>query len=188
MIKIVRPGVVLLCVFIFNIGCRTKEPVLPASKANTSSDGPVLAPPQQAPPTTPQGGNAALPTEGDPSAKSASNQPATGPANSAPAPLPTEGDPTGTATAGDASKPASEDAAEAAKIKANLASMSAEDRAAVEKQKICPVSGEKLGTMGAPPKVKVAGHDVFICCKSCEEPLTKDPAKFLAKIGLEPNK
>jgi hypothetical protein len=108
--------------------------------------------------------------------------------NPSPAPLPTEGDPTGTATTGDTSKPASEDPAEAAKIKANLASLPVEERAAIEKQKICPVSGELLGTMGAPPKVKVAGHDVYICCKSCEEPLTKDPAKFLAKIGLEPNK
>jgi hypothetical protein len=157
----VRLGIIVLCVSIINVGCRSKEPVVPGQKTTKPSEGPVLAPPQQTPPATPQGSNAALPTEGDP---------------------------TGTATAGNASKPASEDPAVAAKIKANLASLSAEDRAAIEKQKICPVSGELLGTMGAPPKVKVAGHDVYICCKSCEEPLTTDPAKFLAKIGLEPNK
>jgi hypothetical protein len=187
MTNTIRLGVVVLCGLVIAGGCR-KEPVVPASKPGTSGEGPVLAPPKQAPPTTPQGGNAALPTEGDPTAKSASTQPATGDANSAPAPLPTEGDPTGTATAGDTTKPASEDAAEAAKIKATLASLPAEERAAIEKQKICPVSGEKLGTMGAPPKVNVAGHTVYLCCKGCEEPLTKDPAKFLAKIGLEPNK
>ena len=183
----VRLGIVVLCVSMINVGCRSKEPVVPGQKTTKPGEGPVLAPPQQTPPATPQGGNAALPTEGDPTAKSAA-APATGAANSSPVPLPTEGDPTGTATAGSASPPASEDPAVAAKIKANLASLSAEDRAAIEKQKICPVSGELLGTMGAPPKVTVAGHDVYICCKSCEEPLTKDPAKFLAKIGLEPNK
>jgi YHS domain-containing protein len=156
MTNIVRLGVVVLCVSIISIGCR-KEPVVPAPKSGTPGEGPVLAPPQQ----TPQGGNAALPTEGDA---------------------------TGTAAAGDTSKPASENPAEAAKIKATLASLPAEERAAIEKQKICPVSGEKLGTMGAPPKVTVAGHTVYLCCKGCEEPLTKEPEKFLAKIGLEPNK
>ena len=186
MTNFVRLGVVVLCVSIVSIGCR-KEPMVPAPKTSTPSEGPVLAPPKQTPPTAPQGGNAALPTEGDPAAKSATSAPA-GPANSSPAPLPTEGDPTGTATAGDTSKPASADPAEAAKIKATLASLPAEERAAIEKQKICPVSGELLGTMGAPPKVTVAGHAVYLCCKGCEEALKEEPAKFLAKIGLEPNK
>ena len=61
-----------------------------------------------------------------------------------------------------------------------------EVRALVAKQKICPVSGEALGAMGAPIKLTVAGHDVFVCCESCEEPLKTDPAKHLAKIGLTP--
>jgi hypothetical protein len=81
-----------------------------------------------------------------------------------------------------------EQSPDAAKIKANFASLSESDRALAEKQKICPVSGEPLGEMGPPKKVSVAGHDVFICCGSCEEPLTKDPAKYLAKVGLEPAK
>jgi len=72
------------------------------------------------------------------------------------------------------------------KIEAKLASLSAEDRALVLKQKICPVSGEPLGEMGAPVKVDVAGQQVFICCASCKEDLEKDPAKYLAKIGLKP--
>jgi hypothetical protein len=40
--------------------------------------------------------------------------------------------------------------------------------------------------MGTPIKVSVAGHEVFICCEHCEEPLKAEPAKYLAKIGLEP--
>ncbi|HVT27837.1 MAG TPA: hypothetical protein VHE81_07460 [Lacipirellulaceae bacterium] len=78
--------------------------------------------------------------------------------------------------------------AESAKIKANLASLSPGDRALAEKQKICPVSGELLGSMDPPKKITVAGHEVFICCPGCEEDLKNDPAKYLAKIGLQPTK
>lgn len=74
----------------------------------------------------------------------------------------------------------------AAKIDAALASLSADDRALATKQKICPVSGEDLGGMGAPLKVSVAGQEVFVCCESCKEPLLADPAKHLVKIGLAP--
>src|ERR1700752_5163142 len=102
MTNIVRLGVVVLCVSIVGLGCRSKEPAVPApTKGATPGEGPVLAPPQQTTPAAPQGDHAAQPTEGDPAAKSASNQPATGDSTS-PAPLPTEGDPTGTATAGTA--------------------------------------------------------------------------------------
>ena len=80
------------------------------------------------------------------------------------------------------------DTTDPAKIKANLALLSTEDRALAEKQKICPVSGEPLGTMGAPKKISVAGHDVFICCKGCEKDLTSEPDKYLAKLGLQPTK
>ena len=34
-------------------------------------------------------------------------------------------------------------------------------------QKICPVSGEMLGSMGEPIKVQVGAEDIFLCCKSC---------------------
>lgn len=34
-------------------------------------------------------------------------------------------------------------------------------------QGICPVSGEKLGSMGAPIKVKVGDEVAFLCCKGC---------------------
>jgi hypothetical protein len=78
--------------------------------------------------------------------------------------------------------------ADPAKIKANLASLSTEDRALAEKQKICPVSGGALGAMGTPKKLSVAGHDVFICCPGCEKEITSEPDKYLAKLGLQPAK
>ena len=36
-------------------------------------------------------------------------------------------------------------------------------------QKICPISGEKLGSMGPPIKITVGEHkeQVFVCCKGC---------------------
>lgn len=71
-------------------------------------------------------------------------------------------------------------------VAAVFAKMSPEDRVLAEKQKICPVSGEPLGSMGAPPKVTVAGHEVFVCCAPCADALQKEPEKYFAKIGLEP--
>lgn len=34
-------------------------------------------------------------------------------------------------------------------------------------QDICPVSGEKLGSMGAPLKVQVGKETIYLCCKGC---------------------
>lgn len=56
-----------------------------------------------------------------------------------------------------------------------------------EKQKVCPVSGEPLGSMGSPQPVSVIDskggtHTVLICCESCREPLTEKPDGYLAKL------
>jgi YHS domain-containing protein len=65
---------------------------------------------------------------------------------------------------------------------AGLAELSSADRAAAEKQAVCPVTGEKLGSMGKPCKVTVKGQTVFLCCAGCEGSLNKDPDKYLAKL------
>jgi YHS domain-containing protein len=67
-------------------------------------------------------------------------------------------------------------------IAKNLAQLSPEDRAAAERQKVCPVSGQPLGSMDKPVKVTVKGQTVFLCCPGCEEDLKKDPDKYLAKL------
>src|SRR3954453_20106007 len=164
---------ILLCGFsIACLGCRKGETLPRAVPPSKPAEGSVLAPPQQ-------------PTEGNPAGKTGSAPAA--PSGSTLVTEPTEGDPT--ANAPPATSPeAGKDAKAAAKIKANLASLSTAERASVEKQKICPVSGEPLGEMGPPKKVTVAGHDVFLCCAGCVDAVTKDPAKYLAKIGLEPAK
>ena len=106
-----------------------------------------------------------------------------------PAPMPAEDNAAaepGVEGASAAAAPGEGEQTEAARIEASLASLSLEDRALAETQKICPVGGGPLGAMGTPIKVAVAGQEVFICCEHCQEPLMSDPDKYLAKIGLEP--
>ncbi len=67
------------------------------------------------------------------------------------------------------------------KMKSELAKLSPEDRAAAEKQHLCPVSGKMLGTMGAPYKVDINGQQVWLCCPGCEGQLRENPDEFLAK-------
>ncbi len=60
--------------------------------------------------------------------------------------------------------------------------LTAEDRELIAKQKVCPVSGDALGSMGDPVKVVVKGQTVFLCCSGCVEAIQKDPDKYLAKL------
>ena len=57
------------------------------------------------------------------------------------------------------------------------------DRELALAQKICPISGDHLGEMGAPLKVSALGKTAFLCCKGCKEDFEKDPKAALAKIG-----
>lgn len=60
--------------------------------------------------------------------------------------------------------------------------LSAEDQVLAARQKICPVTGEPLDSMGGPVKAVIAGRTVFLCCEGCAPALRKDPAKYLAKL------
>lgn len=48
---------------------------------------------------------------------------------------------------------------------------------------VCIVSGEKLGSMGAPIVLVHQGQEVKFCCKNCKPDFEKEPAKFLAKLA-----
>jgi YHS domain-containing protein len=65
-------------------------------------------------------------------------------------------------------------------VTAALSELAPEDRALAETQGICPVSKEKLGSMGKPYAVEVKGRKVFLCCQGCEDALRSDPDKYLA--------
>lgn len=60
--------------------------------------------------------------------------------------------------------------------------LSSEEQRLVTRQKICPVTDEPLGSMGAPVRVVVDGRVVFVCCEGCTPALKKDSAKYLAKL------
>lgn len=52
--------------------------------------------------------------------------------------------------------------------------------AAIARQKLCPVSGKPLGSMGQPVAVEVASGKVYVCCAGCADALKADPSKYAA--------
>ncbi|MDA0768314.1 MAG: hypothetical protein O3A87_10655 [Verrucomicrobia bacterium] len=48
--------------------------------------------------------------------------------------------------------------------------------------KVCPVSGEELGSMGKPVVVTHEGTEVRLCCKECLPKFKADPAKFVEMV------
>lgn len=75
------------------------------------------------------------------------------------------------------------EASETDEVRAALAELSPEDRQSAQRQRICPVSGELLGSMGEPVKLDVEGREVWICCAGCEGALRKDPERYLTKLN-----
>jgi hypothetical protein len=63
-----------------------------------------------------------------------------------------------------------------------LRELAPEDFALAVKQKLCPVTGQPLGSMGRPSRAVVEGRIVFLCCEGCEAPLKRSPEKYLAKL------
>ncbi|MDR3634863.1 MAG: efflux RND transporter periplasmic adaptor subunit [Isosphaeraceae bacterium] len=51
---------------------------------------------------------------------------------------------------------------------------------------ICPVTGAKLGSMGAPVPVEVNGKTILTCCAACPPKLKADPARYLARLVAPP--
>ena len=64
--------------------------------------------------------------------------------------------------------------------------LTAEDRVAAKKQRICPVTGQLLGSMGEPYKIKVKDRTVFLCCQGCVGVILQNPDKYLKKLEKAP--
>lgn len=58
--------------------------------------------------------------------------------------------------------------------------------AAIAEQKVCPVSGEPLGSMGDPIAVAVGDREVYVCCQGCVAAVQAEPAKYLAMVDASP--
>lgn len=70
-----------------------------------------------------------------------------------------------------------------AEITEALAELPKNDRAAAEAQRYCAVqTGNRLGSMGAPAKVMVAGQAVFICCDGCSKKALANPKATLDSV------
>ena len=51
--------------------------------------------------------------------------------------------------------------------------------------KICPVSGDKIKSMGEAVKIEYKGKTYNLCCKMCVKDFNKDPEKFSKKVEAE---
>jgi hypothetical protein len=79
------------------------------------------------------------------------------------------------------STPEDDDAKER-KAKASLALLGAPERQLAEAQKLCPISGKLLGSMGMPIQLTLKGQPVFLCCAGCEDQAKDDEDRTLAKV------
>lgn len=62
---------------------------------------------------------------------------------------------------------------------ANPPAAHAADHAPDSPPQACPVSGQKLGSMGKPVVVEHAGRYLMLCCAGCVEEFKKDPERYL---------
>ena len=49
-----------------------------------------------------------------------------------------------------------------------VSELSRHDQLKIAAQKVCPVTGKPLGSMGTPVKVKIGEQELFLCCAGCK--------------------
>ncbi len=49
-------------------------------------------------------------------------------------------------------------------------------------QRLCPVTGKELGSMGPPVTVNVLGRSIQVCCPACVSQVQRNPQKYLARV------
>ena len=59
------------------------------------------------------------------------------------------------------------------------------DKVLIAFQKTCPVTGNELGSMGAPIKRQVGERVVFLCCPACIEKFDASKDKYLAQLSTQ---
>lgn len=60
-------------------------------------------------------------------------------------------------------------------------------RPQVRTQRLCPVTGEELGSMGPPISVTISGRTIQVCCEACVAAVKRNPAEYFAKVESEWN-
>jgi RND family efflux transporter MFP subunit len=72
---------------------------------------------------------------------------------------------------------------EEAEIRENLAKLPPAERAEAERQRYCPETGARLGSMPKPSRVTVNGRVVFTCCAGCDAGALAKPDETLKKVA-----
>lgn len=54
------------------------------------------------------------------------------------------------------------------------------DNAAIQRQRVCPVTGQVLGSHGQPTKVLIGGHALYLCYAGCLPEVHRRPETYLA--------
>lgn len=57
------------------------------------------------------------------------------------------------------------------------------DRPLAVRQKVCPITGKALGSMGVPVRLELQGRTVFLCCDGCTDAMQSNPDKYLKKLS-----
>lgn len=70
-----------------------------------------------------------------------------------------------------------------ARLQVAMAPLGPGDQAGIARQRVCPVTGAALGSMGEPVKVLVSGQPLYLCCKGCLGKVQSDPEAYLRKAG-----
>ena len=65
----------------------------------------------------------------------------------------------------------------------NIEQLPEADRKLALAQRICPVTGAALGSMGVPVKITLRGQTVFLCCKGCMGKAKRSPDEMLKKLA-----
>jgi hypothetical protein len=68
-------------------------------------------------------------------------------------------------------------------LQVDLAELDQSDQARIARQRVCPVTGAELDSMGGPVKVLVGGQPLYLCCKGCLSKVKNAPEKFLPKAS-----
>ena len=68
-------------------------------------------------------------------------------------------------------------------LQVDLAELDPSDQARIARQRVCPVTGAELDSMGGPVKVLVGGQPLYLCCKGCLSKVKNAPEKFLQKAN-----
>jgi YHS domain-containing protein len=69
------------------------------------------------------------------------------------------------------------------KPQVTLAALDQGDEAGIARQRVCPVTGAALDSMGSPVKVLVGGQALYLCCKGCLAKVQSAPEAYLRKAS-----